>query len=416
MIVATREKASRAPAKAGSSRSRPFSMVRLARLHDGLARHVGVGRAPGLVALIDVGGREHVEVLGKAEYDRNVPMARDTIFRLASSTKPITAAGAMLLVEECRLRLDDPLDHWLPELANRQVLRTIDSQLDDTVPARRSITLRDLLTFRSGYGETLFLSPGCPFQRALSAAGLSLAEWPFAGTPEEFMARLGKLPLVHQPGKRWLYHTSDEILGVLLARVTGMTLGEFLTERIFEPLGMVDTGFSVPKHDLGRLPPCYATDQVTGKLEMLHAASSGYAAAPPPFESGAGGLVSTADDLRAFGSMLLARGDMNVLSRASLELMARDQLTTEQKASSPFFPDFWDAYGWGLGMGVTTAHVDVGLAPGRFGWDGAYGTSLWVDPRRDLAGVLMMQRTPDQLEIPPVARDFWTLVYQLVDE
>lgn len=385
-------------------------------MHDGLARHVGDDGAPGLVALIDARGREHVEVLGRTAYDGSIPMTRDTIFRLASTTKPITAAGAMVLVEECRLRLDDPVDQWLPELANRRVLSTIDSQLDDTVPAQRRITLRDLLTFGSGYGETLFLSPGSPFQQALSAAGLSLAEWPFAGTPDEFMARLGKLPLVHQPGERWLYHTSGEILGVLLARVTGMTLGAFLAERIFEPLGMVDTGFSVPSEDLGRLPPGYARNLSTGKLEMLHAAGSGYAAAPQPFESGAGGLISTADDLRAFGRMLLHREDGNVLSRASLELMARDQLTPEQKASSPFFPGFWDAYSWGLGMGVTTAHVDVGLVPGRFGWDGAYGTSLWVDPQRDLVGVLMMQRTPDRLEMPPVARDSWTLVYQLIED
>ena len=396
---------------------RPFPRARLARLHAALERHVDRGEVPGLVALIDVGGREHAEVLGTLAHGGSAPMQRDTIFRLASTTKPVTAAGAMVLVEECRLRLDDPVDEWLPELRDRRVLRTVESPLDDTVPAARSITLRDLLTFRSGYGEAVFLSPGCPFQQALSTARLSLAEWPFDGTPDEFMRRLGELPLVHQPGERWLYHTSGEILGVLIARVAGTTLGEFLRERIFEPLGMTQTGFSVPPSALNRLPPCYGRDPATGNLGVLYEAGSGYAAAPPPFESGAGGLVSTADDLRAFGRMMLPESGRNggrVLSRPTINLMVRDHLTAGQKAASPFFPGFWDTYGWGLGLAVATAHADIGIVPGRFGWDGAFGTSLWMDPRRDLVGVLMMQRRPDQFELPLVARDFWTSVYQLV--
>ncbi|HEX6644660.1 MAG TPA: serine hydrolase domain-containing protein [Gemmatimonadales bacterium] len=399
-------------------RGSAFSRNRLARLHDALRRHVDRGEAPGLVALLDIGGREHVEVIGTTAFDGVLPMERDTIFRLASTTKPVTAAGAMVLVEECRLRLDDPLDEWLPELAGRRVLRTVDSPLDDTVPAARSITLRDLLTFRSGYGEAFFVAPGCPFGQALSERGLSLAEWPFAGTPDEFMARLGELPLLHQPGERWLYHTSGEILGVLIGRVAGMRLGEFLRERIFEPLGMVHTGFSVPPAELDRLPPCYGRDPMTGDLAELFSAGGGYAAGRPPFESGAGGLVSTADDLRAFGRMMLGTSadvGRRLLSRPALELMTRDHLTEEQKAASPFFPGFWAGYGWGLGLAVTTSHDDVGVVPGRFGWDGAFGTSLWMDPRRDLVGVLMMQRRPDRFELPLVARDFWTSVYQLID-
>ena len=404
-------------ATGSSLQPRALSKARLSRLRATLERHVHRGEVPGLVALVDFGGREHAEVLGTMAYGGSVPMKRDTIFRLASTTKPITAAGAMVLVEECRLRLDDPLDEWLPEIRDRRVLRTLESPLDDTVPAARSITLRDLLTFRSGYGEAAFLSPGCPFQQALSAAHLSLAEWPFGGTPDEFMKRLGELPLLHQPGERWLYHTSGEILGVLIARVSGMTLGEFLHERIFEPLGMAQTGFSVPRAALDRLPPCYGRDLSTGKMGALFEAGSGYAAAPPPFESGAGGLVSTADDLRAFGRMMLAGVDGEggqVLSRPTIDLMVRDHLTAGQKAASPFFPGFWDTYGWGLGLAVTTAHADIGIVPGRFGWDGAFGTSLWMDPRRDLVGVLLMQRRPDRFELPLVARDFWTSVYQLI--
>jgi len=393
-----------------------FSPVRLARMHDTLARHVEHGHTSGLVALVNQRGREHVETIGTMAFDSNVPMRRDTIFRLASTTKPITAVGAMILVEECRLRLDDPVDEWLPELAGRRVLRTIESPLEDTVPAKRPITLRDLLTFRSGYGEVVFLSPGSPLQRALVEARLPLSEWPFSGTSDEFMRRLGSLPLAHQPGEQWLYHMSAEILGVLIARVSGKSLGTFLQERIFAPLGMTDTGFQVPESKLDRLPTCYGRDMVTGELIVLDEPRAGYAARPPVFESGAGGLVSTVDDLLAFGRMMLLHGGgERILSRPAIQLMTMDHLTPEQKGISPFFEHFWDTRGWGLAMGVITARSDIGDAPGRFGWDGAFGTSWHVDPKEGLVGVLMTQRRPDRLAISPVALDFWTSAYQLIE-
>jgi len=400
-------------------KSSGFSSARLARMHAALRRHVESGHTPGLVALVHQREREHVETIGTMAFDSTVPVRRDTIFRLASTTKPITAVGAMILVEECEVRLDDPVDEWLPELKDRRVLRTIESPLDDTVPAKRPITLRDLLTFRSGYGEVLFLSPTCPLQKALAEARLPLSEWPFAGTPDEFMKRLGSLPLAHQPGDRWLYHMSAEILGVLIARVSGRSLGAFLRERIFEPLGMTDTGFQVPEAKLDRLPTCYGTDMVTGKLVVLYEAGGGYAARPPGFESGAGGLVSTVDDLLAFGRMMLAKGadgGERVLSRPTIELMTRDHLTPGQKAASPFFADFWDTYGWGLGLGVVTARNGIADVPGRFGWDGAFGTSWHVDPKEELVGVLMTQRRPDRLALSPLVLDFWTSAYQLIDE
>lgn len=405
----------------GSAITRPsaFTPARQARMHEALHRHVTAGRIPGLVALVRHRRREHVEVIGATDFDGGPPMRRDTIFRLASTTKPITAVGAMILVEECRLRLDDPVDDWLPELAQRRVLRTPESLLDDTVAAARPITLRDLLTFRSGYGELGFLAPSCPFQRALSAAGLSLNEWPFAGTADEFLKRLGALPLAHQPGDRWLYHTSGEILGVLIARAAGRPLGAFLRERIFEPLGMSDTGFHVPAPQLDRLPPCYGSDPLSGRLVVLQQARSGYAAEPPVFESGAGGLVSTADDLAEFGRMMLGGGTLGgerILSRPSVELMTMDHLTPEQKAVSPFFERFWDTRGWGLGMGVITRHSDVAEVPGRFGWDGAFGTSWYADPREGLVGVFLTQRRPDRLALPPFVHDFWTSAYQLIED
>jgi CubicO group peptidase (beta-lactamase class C family) len=396
-----------------------FSTARLARLSAALRRHVGAGRLPGLVALVHQRGREHVEVIGTTTFDSSEPMRRDTIFRLASNTKPITAVGAMILVEDCRVRLDDPVDEWLPELKDRRVLRTIGSPLDDTVPAKRPITLRDLLTFRCGYGEVGFIAPASPFNKALAEARLPLSEWPFVGTPDEFMRRLGSLPLAHQPGEQWLYHMGAEILGVLIARVSGKSLGAFLQERIFEPLGMNDTGFHVPKEKLERLPKCYAPDMATGKLVVLHEAGGGYAAQASGFESGAGGLVSTADDLKAFGQMMLANGvygGERILSRPSIELMTMDHLTPGQKAISPFFENFWLTRGWGLGMGIVTARSDVADVPGRYGWDGAFGTSWYVDPKEELVGVLMVQRCPDRLALSPVTLDFWTSAYQLIDD
>jgi len=396
-----------------------FSQARMDRMHMAMRRHVESGYTPGLVTLVDHRGRQHVEAIGSMAFDSTVPMRRDAIFRLASMTKPITAVGAMILVEECKVRLDDPVDEWLPELKDRRVLSTIESGLDDTVPAKRPITLRDLLTFRAGYGEVAFLSPTCPLQHAMMEARLPLNEWLFAGTPEEFMKRLGNLPCAHQPGERWLYHMGCEIVGVLIARVSGQSLGTFLRERIFEPLGMKDTGFFVPEAKLDRLPLCYGSDPLTGKLVVLDKARGGQVARAPAFEAGAGGLVSTIDDMAAFGQMMLnkgAYGGERILSRPSIELMTMDHIAPDQKAASQFFPGFWTDHGWGLGLGVITARNDLSGVPGRFGWDGAFGTSWWVDPKEELVGVLMTQRRPDVLAIPPVTLDFWTSVYQLIDD
>jgi len=396
-----------------------FSPVRLSRMHSAMQRYIDSGWAPGLVSLVNHRGHEHVEAMGTMAFNSNVRMPRDTIFRLASMTKPITAVAAMLLVEECRLRLDDPVDEWLPELKDRKVLKTIDSVLDDTVPVKRPITVRDLFTFRSGYGEVAFTSPTCPLQKAMAEAHLPLTEWIFPGTTDEFMKSLGKLPLAAQPGERWFYHMSAEILGVLISRVSGQSLGQFLKERIFEPLGMKDTGFFVPESKIDRLPTCYGTDMFSHKLVVLDQARGGQVSQPPLFEAGAGGLVSTVDDMAAFGLMMLHHGTYkgkHILSRPSIQLMTRDHLTQEQKATSPFFENFWDSRGWGLGLGVTTRDTDLGEVAGRFGWDGAFGTSWYVDPWEQLVGVLMIQRRPDFLKLPDITHDFWASAYQLIED
>lgn len=396
-----------------------FSRARLERMHDVMAGHVESGFVPGLVTLLSRRGETHVDVIGTTAFDSEAPMRRDTMFRIASVTKPIVAAAAMILVEECRLRLDDPVDPLLPELANRQVLRTLESPLDDTVPANRPITLRDLLTFRLGYGA-VFAPPGqYPIQAAIEEAGVAAGPLLPAFPPDELMKRYGSLPLLHQPGERWFYNSGSDILGVLIARATDMTLGKFLQERIFTPLGMKDTGFSVPPSKSDRLPDAYWTNFETGKLELFDAGDGSRWSRPPAFESGAGGLVSTVDDLLAFAQMMLNQGtygDQRLLSRPAIALMTTDQITPDQKtaSASDFFPGFWDNHGWGFGVAIDTALTDLWTTPGRYGWDGGYGTSWYVDPTEEVIGILMTQRAWDATGIPKVYGDFWTSAYAAI--
>lgn len=394
-----------------------WSKARLGRMRDVMAGHVERGDVPGLVTLVSRRGEVHVEALGMKAVGGNEPMRRDTIFRIASLTKPLTAAAAMILVEECRLRLDEPVDGLLPELAGRRVLKRLDGPLDDTVPAHRSITLRDLLTFRLGIGAVMAPPGRYPIQRAMDEAGLSPGPTPPSHAPDEWMRRLGGLPLLHQPGQGWLYHTGSDVLGVLIARAAGQTLEAFLRERLFEPLGMKDTGFHVPAAKRERLPPSYRFDSELGALTVNDEPAHSRWGQPPVFESGGGGLVSTVDDYRAFCQMMLNKGRHGrerILSRPSVELMTTDHLTPEEKAGARIFFD--DNSGWGFGVAVNIRRDDLSVAPGRFGWTGGTGTSAYSDPKEELIGILMTQREMDSPEPPPVFRDFWTLAYQAIDD
>jgi CubicO group peptidase (beta-lactamase class C family) len=334
-------------------------------------------------------------------------------------TKPIVAAAAMILVEECALRLDEPVDPWLPELANRRVLRAIDSPLDDTVPSNRPITLRDLLTFRLGIGAVMVFPPRYPIQQAMAEAELAPGPTLPSHAPDELMKRFGSLPLLHQPGEKWLYNSGSDILGVLISRVAGTRLEEFLRERILAPLGMNDTSFSVPASKLDRLASSYWTNFATGEFDVFDGVDDSRWARPPVFESGAGGLVSTVDDLLAFGQMMLKggkHGSERILSRPSIEVMTTDHLTPEQKTASDFFPDFWNSHGWGFGVSIVTRRDDLAATPGRYGWDGGYGTSWYVDPKEELIGILMTQRVWDSPSPPSVLLDFWTSAYQAIGD
>jgi CubicO group peptidase (beta-lactamase class C family) len=286
-----------------------LSKARLRRMHDVMAGHVERGDVPGLVTLISRQGEVHVDAIGAKTLGGSDPMRRDTIFRIASMTKPITAAAAMILVEECKLRLDEPVDRLLPELANRKVLKRIDGPLDDTVPAKRPITLRDLLTFRMGFGSVMAPPGTYPIQKAMSDLQIGGDGPPNPSktpAPDEWIRRLGTLPLMHQPGEKWMYNTGSDVLGVLIVRVSGQPFATFLRERIFEPLGMKDTDFSVPSGKLDRLPGCYSGNPKTGALEIYDDARASQWSRPPAFPSAAGGLVSTVDDYLAFCQMMLS--------------------------------------------------------------------------------------------------------------
>jgi CubicO group peptidase (beta-lactamase class C family) len=392
-----------------------LSEAGLRRMRDVLGRHLESGAVPGLVALVSRGGDTYAEAMGTMHAGDAEPMRRDTIFRMASLTKPVTAAAVMVLVEECRIRLDDPVDEWLPELANRQVLSRIDAPLDDTVPAARPITVRDLLTFTFGFGVVLAPPDTYPIQTAIRELGLDTTSPGFG--PDEWLRRLGTLPLMHQPGELWQYHVGSDVLGVLVGRVTGRSLEEFARERLFEPLGMKDTGFHVPADRIHRLPTSYAHDPGTGALVVWDPAADGKYSKPPVFQAGGDGLVSTADDYHAFYRMLLNKGTLGgtrVLSRASVELMTMDHLTPAQKAEKDAFGDHFGRHGgFGFGMAVRTHRRDLASA-GQFGWDGGLGTTAYADPAEGIVGILLTQSAMDSAHTPRLHRDFWTAAYQAI--
>jgi CubicO group peptidase (beta-lactamase class C family) len=395
-----------------------LSKPRLERLHHVLSGYIHRGDIPGIVALMSCRGDVHVETLGTMSMGHPAPMKRDTIFRIASLSKPITAVAAMILIEECKLRLDDSIEPWLPELANRRVLRSIASEPDDTVPAKRAITVRDLLTYRMGFGSVMAMPDTYPIQKLIREhqIGGDGAPLPAKFPPaEEWLRRLGSLPWMAQPGEQWLYHVSADVLGMLIARASGQSLGSFLRERIFDPLGMKDTAFHVPTDKIDRLPPSYRFNHQTQTLEIFDDVANSAWRPEPPFESAGGGLVSTIDDCFAFASTMLNKGSYGreqVLSRASVALMTSDQLTPQHREGAEIF--FGTNRSWGFGMAVETKRDELFRTPGRFGWDGGLGTTAYTDPVEGVIGILFTQRMMDSPKPPPVFSDFWNLAYGAV--
>lgn len=368
-----------------------------------------------MVAVLARHGDVHIEATGSLAFegaDAGKPMAADTICRLGSMTKPVVAACAMTLVEDGTLRLDDPVDGFLPELADMTVLADPRGPLDDTVAAQRPITLRDLLASTMGTGMYLAEPGTVPIADALN--GLDQA------APDEWMRRLGTLPLVHQPGARWMYHTAANVTGVLITRATGKSFGNALRERICDPLGMKDTGFMVGGESLARLATAYDHENAPSGAPVVEDGPEGRFSRPPEFESGGGGLVSTAADWLAFASAMLAGGvhrGERVLSRPSVTLMTSDQLGPEQKTVGGFWPaDYFATMGWGFGMSVCTRRTHLGPSVGTYGWPGYYGTAWYNDPAEDMTTIFMLQRAHAGDQKLPMWTDLWTAVYQAIDD
>ncbi|MFJ4971968.1 serine hydrolase domain-containing protein [Streptomyces sp. NPDC088755] len=334
------------------------------------------------------------------------PMRRDALFRIVSITKPIVAAAAMTLVEDGLIAPADPVAAWLPELASPLVVRTPRSPVDDVVSAVRPITLLDLLTSRAGYGFPADFS-----LPALASLFAELKQGPpqpqAVPAPDTWMAALSRIPLLHQPGDGWLYDTCSDILGVLIARVADRSLPAYLAERLFEPLGMTDTGFAVEPGALDRFTSYYRAG-AAGRPELVDA-PDGQWSSPPAFPSGAGGLVSTAEDWWAFGRMLLAGGladdGRRVLAAESVRQMISDHLTPAQRADSAFFTE---GQGWGFGGSVDIEIAAPWHVPGRYGWIGGTGTTAHITPSTGTVAVLLTQMELAGPAAPRVMRDFWT--------
>lgn len=355
-------------------------------LLDILQPYVDSGSVPGAVALVDRGDGTEPEVVavGTADAGGEVPMVRDSIFRIASMTKPVTAAAVMMLVEDGSLALDDAVAPWLPEIAAPMVVATPSSPVDDVVPAARLVTVADLMTFRAGWGfPSDFTLPAVAPLFAELKQGPSRPQ--DIAAPDAWMATLARIPMLCQPGEAWLYNTCSDILGVLIARVAGCSLPEFMAERIFEPLAMADTGFSVPAGQLGRFTHAYRAG-ADGGLDLVDA-PHGHWSSMPAFPSGAGGLVSTVDDCFRFARMLLDGGGP-LLAVDSVRRMTTDWLTPVQRADAGLF---LDGQGWGFGGSVDITPAHPWNVPGRYGWVGGAGTCAYVVPSTGATTVLLTQ-------------------------
>jgi CubicO group peptidase (beta-lactamase class C family) len=366
-----------------------------------LAGVIDAGDLSGAVTLVWRKGEiVQLSCQGKRNLETGAPMERDTLFRIASMTKPVTTVAAMMLVEEGKLRLDDPITRWAPEFKDMKVLKSATGPLDETYPAPRDITVDDLMTHRAGlaYG---FSSVG-PIAHAHQRALGDVLNIPTE--PDAWMAALASLPLSYPPGQQFHYSHATDVLGFLVGRVAGMDFRQFLIERIFQPLGMVDTDFYVPPEKQDRASVVYRQDQETGALSPVAFRRHD---TPPVYCGGGGGLISTADDYLKFARMLLGRGEVDgvrLLQADTVDLMRANRLTDEQRAIPFMGMPFWMGQGFGLGLSVITdaekqAWMGAG-SNGAFGWPGAFGTWWQADPVEDMVLIYLIQNS---MELGPEA-------------
>jgi CubicO group peptidase (beta-lactamase class C family) len=391
--------------------SHGLSKAGLEHLHEVMAGHVAAGRVPGLVLGLRRGDDSHVDAIGTAAVGGAEPMRPDAIFRITSMTRPVTAVATLMLVEQGKLGLDEPVDRLLPELAGRRVLRRLDGPVNETVPADRPVTVRDLLTFRAGFGMILAPTDAYPVLQAEQALELSSVGPPTPVTPhgpDEWLRRLGTLPLMDQPGVQWRYSTGSQILGVLIARAAGQPAEAFYRERVFDPLGMNDTGFQVPAGKLHRLVRCYREEDGT-----LAAFDDGGAwTRPRAFTDAGAGLVSTVGDYLCFGQMLLGGGvwrGERILAAELVAAMTADQLTPGQRGTAG---PILDGRGWGFGVSIIDPAERTGLK--GYGWNGGFGTAWANDPAEGLVAVLATQVLAAPGSTSAEA-DFWSAAYHALE-
>src|SRR3990170_732033 len=399
-----------------------LSAQRLDRVRKWMNGWVDSGRLAGVVtAVMRRGELAFAETAGKADVERNKPMRPDTIFRIYSMTKPLTSTAIMMLYEEGRFQLDDPISKFIPRFANPRVYAGGSRGKIDSVPAEREITFRDLLTHTSGltYGfmesnpvDALYRSKtnGVDFQTATSSL-------------KDLVERLGTFPLIAQPGKAWNYSVATDVLGSLVEVISGQPFEKFLVEKVIKPLGMIDTDFSVPQPKHERFAANYSAGPSSpdgrGKLELLDDPGKSRYLAPRTVNSGGGGLVSTASDYLRFCKFMLNKGELDgvrLLGRKTVELMTMNHLKGDMAdmgqprfSESPYF-----GIGFGLGFSVMLdpAKAQILGTPGEYAWGGAASTAFWIDPVEDMAVILMTQLMPSSTY--PIRRELRVLTYQAV--
>ncbi|HEV7479940.1 MAG TPA: serine hydrolase domain-containing protein, partial [Roseiarcus sp.] len=372
-----------------------FSAEGLGKIAPALQPIVDSGDLSGFVTLLYRHGEiAQVNTLGKRNIEKSLPMERDTLFRIASMTKPITSVAALMLMEEGKFKLDDPITKWAPEFKNLRVLKDAQGALDETVPAERDINFDDLFTHRSGlaYGFSSLGPVAHEYQRVLGDVLNS------AMTPDAWMDKLASLPLLYQPGERFHYSHSTDVLGFLVGRIAGMPFRDFLMQRIFGPLGMHDTDFYVPPRKRERAAVVYRLNEAENRLEPVPFKQYD---TPPAYCGGGGGLISTTDDYLKFAKMMSNKGELagaRLLKPETVELMCTNRLTPAQRAI-PFLGaiPMWDGMGFGLGVSVIDAPEKLGFlgmgGVGSFGWPGAFGTWWQADPANDLIMIFLIQNS-----------------------
>jgi CubicO group peptidase (beta-lactamase class C family) len=375
--------------------ARDFDQAKLALIAPTLQSVVDGGDLSGFVTLLFRKGEiAQLNTIGYRDIATKSPMTRDTLFRIASMTKPVTSVAALMLIEEGKLRLEDPIAKWVPELAERRVLKKADGPLDDTYPSPREITIEDLFTHRSGLSYA-FSAIG-PISKAYDKA---LGDVLNNDTPPDAWFRaLATLPLLYAPGERFHYSVSTDVLGFIVGRVEKKPFRDVLMERLFGPLGMPDTDFYIPKDKRGRMATVYRQDQETGALNVLPFTLHDN---PPAFCGGGGGLISTADDYLKFARMLMNKGELGgrrYLKAETVHLMCTNRLTPAQRAIPVLGAlPMWDGMGFGLGVSIVDNPEKLGFfgmgAKGAFGWPGAFGTWWQADPANDLITLYLIQNS-----------------------